>query len=80
MSGTSSAEHPAFGSDIRPLFRPKDIESMMGSFDLSSYDDVKAHADAIYAALDGGRMPCDGSWPADEVSLFRAWMDAGYPQ
>ncbi|HXB16681.1 MAG TPA: hypothetical protein VNV44_13180 [Solirubrobacteraceae bacterium] len=80
MSGPSSAEHPGFESDIRPLFRPKDVESMMGHFDLSSYDDVKANADAIYSALDGGNMPCDGAWPANEVSTFRSWMDAGYPK
>ncbi len=80
MSGPPSAEQPGFESEIRPLFRPKDVESMMGSFDLSSYEDVKEHADAIYSALDGGNMPCDGAWPSDRVSLFRSWMDAGYPQ
>jgi hypothetical protein len=80
MSGTASPDDPGFESEIRPLFRPKDIESMMGSFDLSSYEDVKANADAIYSALDGGVMPCDGAWPENEVSLFRSWMDAGYPQ
>ncbi len=50
-----------FESEIRPLFREKDVESMSAKFDLSSYDDVKASADAILGAVSGGSMPCDGA-------------------
>ena len=39
----------SFASDIRPLFRDRDIQSMQSAFDLASYDDVRANADAIYA-------------------------------
>jgi hypothetical protein len=35
------AEAPGFERDIRPLFRSKDIESMSGAFDLSSYEYVR---------------------------------------
>jgi hypothetical protein len=70
---------PGFEKDIRPLFRPKDVESMMSRFDLSSYEDVRANAAAIQAAVAGGKMPCDETWPADRVSLFGAWVEAGYP-
>jgi hypothetical protein len=65
--------------DIRPLFREKDVRSMSGKFDLASYDDVRANADKILAVLSNGSMPCDGRWPADQVDLFRRWVDAGYP-
>jgi hypothetical protein len=68
-----------FQSEIRPLFREKDIQSMSTAFDLSSYDDVKASAQKILAALSNGSMPCDGPWPADRVALFREWVDAGCP-
>ena len=71
---------PAFEHDIRPLFRDKDIESMSARFDLSSYRDVRSHADAIYEYLANGRMPCDGRWPAANVERFRAWIDAGFPE
>ena len=37
----------SFARDIRPLFREKDVNSMKKAFDLSSYDDVRDHADAI---------------------------------
>ena len=68
-----------FESEIRPLFREKDVQSMSAKFDLSSYDDVKASADAILAAVSRGSMPCDGAWPQERVELFREWMAAGCP-
>jgi nitrite reductase/ring-hydroxylating ferredoxin subunit/uncharacterized membrane protein len=68
---------PGFSQDIRPLFREKDVSSMIQAFDLSSYDSVKAHADAIYGRVANGTMPCDGAWPRDRIALLRAWIDQG---
>jgi hypothetical protein len=68
-----------FEQDIRPLFRDKDVQSMSSAFDLSSYADVRTHADKILAAVAGGSMPCDGPWPAERVELLRSWVDAGCP-
>ncbi|MBB5159014.1 hypothetical protein [Saccharopolyspora phatthalungensis] len=65
--------------DIRPLFREEDISSMSIAFDLASYDDVRANADAILAQLSDGTMPCDGPWPEEHVELFRSWVDADCP-
>ena len=45
--------------------------------DLSSYDDVRAQADAIYARLEDGSMPCDGPWPEEQMALFKQWMEEG---
>jgi hypothetical protein len=73
------SQQVGFQSDIRPLFRDKDVRSMSAAFDLSSYDDVKANAPRILAAVSNGSMPCDGPWPADRVSLLRTWVDAGCP-
>jgi hypothetical protein len=67
----------SFESDIRPLFREQDRESMLMSFDLWSYDDVKENAPRILERLDDGTMPCDGAWPDENVSLFTAWVDGG---
>jgi hypothetical protein len=71
------SETPTFSSDIRPLFRDSDIAAMSAMLDLSSYDDVRANADAIYGRLADGSMPCDGAWPEDQVATFKEWMDAG---
>ena len=69
----------SFANDIRPLFRDDpDVEAMKGfGLDLSSYDDVKAQADAIYARLADGSMPCDDPWPNGHVARFKQWMDEG---
>ncbi len=67
----------SFARDIRPLFRPDDVEAMRFAFDLSKYDDVKASAEAMYSRLADGSMPCDGAWPADRLALFRQWIDEG---
>jgi hypothetical protein len=68
-----------YAHDIRPLFRDRDINSMSYAFDLSSYDDVRANAEAIYGKLAAGTMPCDGAWPAENVERFRTWIDNGSP-
>jgi hypothetical protein len=71
------AEEVTFARDIRPLFRDRDVRSMSFAFDLSSYEDVRTNAEAIYARLADGSMPCDASWPAAEVGRFRTWIDEG---
>lgn len=69
----------SFEADIRPLFREKDRNAMLRIFDLWSIDDVRRHAEGIYAALERGVMPCDGSWPEGDRNLLRRWIDGGTP-
>jgi hypothetical protein len=70
----------SFETDVKPLFRPLDRESMQAAFDLWSHDDVSRHADAILARLRAGTMPCDGAWPEAQVDLFQRWAESGKPQ
>jgi hypothetical protein len=70
-------ESPSFAQDIRPLFRAEDVEAMDFAFDLSSYDNVRENAEAIYERLEEGTMPCDRAWPAEQIRLFRGWIDGG---
>lgn len=75
------ANDPAgFETDIKPLFREIDRQSMLRHFDLWSYDDVSRHAEAILARLRDGTMPCDGSWPEAQTDLFQRWAENGKPQ
>jgi hypothetical protein len=67
----------SFGQDIRPLFRDKDRSSMLRAFDLWSYNDVRAHQDAIADQLRQGGMPCDGAWPPAQVAVFERWIAGG---
>jgi hypothetical protein len=68
-----------YEQNIRPRCRDRDIRAMSFAFDLSSYEDVRTNAEAIYQRLAGGTMPCDGRWPAADVERFRAWIDNGSP-
>ena len=51
---------PGFAADIAPLFRDTDQISMMDSFDLTSVDDVRAHAQDILDAVATEFMPATG--------------------
>ncbi|MBA3945218.1 MAG: hypothetical protein H0X37_11720 [Herpetosiphonaceae bacterium] len=67
----------SFKTHIKPLFRPKDRQSMKFAFDLWSYQDVKGHADGILQHLQAGSMPCDGAWPRETVAVFQRWVEGG---
>jgi hypothetical protein len=69
----------SFARHIRPLFRDTpDVDSMKDyGLDLTSYDQVKAQAAKIFETLESGSMPCDAPWPAEQVNLFKRWMDEG---
>jgi hypothetical protein len=67
----------SFARNIKPLFRPKDRESMTFAFDLWDIDDVRTNADAILGRLREGTMPCDGGWSSEEVELFSRWIATG---
>jgi hypothetical protein len=70
----------SFDTEIRPLFRERDRESMLSHFDLWSHEDVSDHADAILTRLRDGTMPCDGPWPEAQVDLFERWAEEGKPE
>lgn len=69
-----------FETTVKPLFREMDRDSMLYSFDLWDYDDVRAHAAAILGRVEQGSMPCDAPWPEDKVAAFSTWMEAGMPR
>jgi hypothetical protein len=69
----------SFAEDIKPLFRERDRDSMKWAFDLWSHDDVTANGDAILGRLRDGSMPCDGTWPEEQIELFQRWVDSGAP-
>ena len=70
---------PTFENDVKPLFRESDRNAMISAFDLWSFDDVKANADAIVGAVRSGKMPCDAAWPRERVELLQRWVDGGTP-
>lgn len=77
QEGASVEQELTYTENIRPLFRDGDVKSMSFTFDLSSYEDVRANAEAIYERLAEGSMPCDRPWPAEQVERFRKWINQG---
>jgi hypothetical protein len=79
------ANRTGFQTDILPLFSERDIHAMRNAFNLGSYDDVKAHAAAIYdriRGIGGAVMPPppprgEGPWPQSRIDLFAKWMADG---
>lgn len=72
----------SFAKDIRPLFRDEDIQCMGGmgvALDDPAWMCVRANAESVYGTLADGSMPPDEPWPADNVELFKKWMDEGCP-
>jgi hypothetical protein len=77
----------SFQADIRPLFTDRDIQGMIKGFNLASYDEVKAHAAAIYdriRGIGGALMPPpppkgEGPWPQSRIDLFAKWIADGCP-
>jgi hypothetical protein len=75
----------SFAADIRPLFTDRDIQGMKKGFNLASYDEVKAHASAIYdriRGIGGAVMPPppplgEGPWPQSRIDLFAKWLADG---
>ena len=70
----------SFATDVRPLFRDKDVQSMKSMFDLSRYQDVKDNADGILATVVNGSMPCDQTWSPEQIATLKAWINDGFPQ
>lgn len=77
MTPPGPDEPVQYETDIKPLFRPRDLQSMRFMFNLGSYRDISTHADRILVRLRAGSMPCDGAWPKDRVDLFERWIRTG---
>ena len=68
-----------FATDIKPLFREQDRESMDFAFDLWSFEDVRANAGMILQRIEDGTMPCDEPWEDEKIQKFRDWIAGGTP-
>ena len=74
----------SFARDIRPLFRPVDIQHMKGMdvlLDDYKYMSDTTNAQLVYDSLTGKtepRMPPNGPyWSKDNLDLFENWMKGG---
>ncbi len=76
----------SFVRDVRPLFRPKDIDHMrdMLAFDLADLGVVQKRHEVITRRVSatGRRMPPrpDPAWTRGQVELFERWVADGFPE
>jgi hypothetical protein len=77
VDSPSNDDRLSFATNIKPLFRQHDQQSMERAFDLWSFDDVRAHASDILERVKNGSMPCDGAWRPERVQVFQRWVDSG---
>ncbi len=71
----------SFAGNIQPLFQQYQGR-MSWRFDLTRYEDVRQNAELIYGYIvPGGGMPPAPYDPfsADQVAMFKSWMDEGCP-
>ena len=68
------------------LYRPQGADAGRDEMSVTDAEEFfgggEAHtpaAHAILGRLADGDMPCDGAWPAEQVELFRSWVEAGTP-
>lgn len=78
----------SFARDIRPLFRPIDVDHMRNVFspiDLESHDEVRDNADLIHTMVSdpdpGNQMPPPPNqhWTKPQIDLFQRWKEEGFP-
>jgi len=83
MSDKSSV---SFAKDIKPLFRPIDIQHMkpfevlLDDFNyMADATDSHAHAQSVYTQLSSQSMPPGGPfWSTDQLATFKDWMNGGF--
>jgi tyrosinase len=72
---------PTWYGTIRQMFTKPDVDHMSKQgLDLTSYEQVRASAGAIYGQVATGAMPPGQPWSQDMIQTFLNWMSNGYPK
>lgn len=78
---THPIAEPTWYATIRQMFTQTDIDHMSKQgLDLTSYEQVRASAGAIYGQVSAGAMPPGRPWSQEMLQTFLNWMSNGYPK
>ncbi|HEX3129825.1 MAG TPA: hypothetical protein VH394_20990 [Thermoanaerobaculia bacterium] len=71
----------SFENDLAPLLK-QFRGNMIWRFDLTSYDDVKTNFDAIFGRIEKKGMPPPPYPPLtdEQIAMFKAWQEQGFPR
>jgi glucose/arabinose dehydrogenase len=80
LEHTTMTTRISFARDIAPLFSQYRA-SMLWRLDLTKYEDIKLNADMVYNQISTQSMPPPPypSMTTEQVALFKAWMEQGFP-
>ncbi len=73
------SERVGYRSDIRPLFRDFDVETLqrLDGIDLNDVNSVRANVEELQERLNKGSLPYDAYWSGAQIDLFNRWVDSG---
>ena len=78
---TFPVAHPTWYDTIRQTFTATDISHMSKQgLDLTSYEQVRASAGAVYGQVSAKTMPPRQPWTQDMIQTLLNWMTGGYPK
>ena len=79
ISYAASAGNLSYKTDIRPLFRDFDLETLnrFDHIDLNSLDSVRANIEILQERLQAGKLPYDACWSSKQIALFSRWVNEG---
>ena len=73
------SEQVGYRSDIRPLFRDFDVETLqrLDGIELNDVNSVRANVEELQERLNKGSLPYDACWSGAQIDLFNRWVDSG---
>jgi tyrosinase len=78
---TYTVAEPTWYGTVRQMFTKADVDHMsIVGLDLTSYEQVRTSAGAIYGQVSTGAMPPGQPWSQDMLQTFLNWMSNGYPK
>ncbi len=71
-------ERVRYESDIRPLFRDFDVETLqkLDGIDLDDVESVRSHCKELQERLNKGSLPYDACLSSEQIELFNRWIDS----
>lgn len=79
-SAQLTAGEPTYSADIGPLLQTACVSCHVKDGtnpDLSTFDFLKLGSGAALDQMNQGLMPPSGGLPADQLALFKSWIDGG---
>ena len=72
-------ERISYETDIRPIFRDFDVETLqkLDGIDLNDVESVRDRAEELRERFDKGYLPYDACLSEDFIELFDRWIDSG---